>query len=110
MYNFQFLKQNYEFRRAYKKGECYVCPYFVLYIVKGRRDAVRMGITVGKKVGTAVKRNRAKRVLRAAFNENFCKLTNGFDYVFVARTRILTVKSTVVGNALLEILSKQDRQ
>ncbi len=65
---YEKLKQNWEFRRAYNKGTVAVTPYFVLYACKGRRDSVRLGITAGKKIGTAVKRNRAKRVITAAFS------------------------------------------
>lgn len=96
MYDFLKLKQNFEFHRAYKSGKSFVCPYFVLYTVKGRKDYVRMGITVSKKLGNAVRRNRAKRVLTAAFCENFDKTKKGFDYVLVARNKILFTKSTNV--------------
>lgn len=98
------LKENYEFRRAYKKGKALVCPYFVIYAVR-RKGGVRMGITAGKKLGGAVQRNRAKRVLTAAFAECLPGLANGYDFVLVARTRILTVKSTVVAAAMKKLLA-----
>lgn len=100
MNSFEKLKQNYEFRRAYNKGAVAVTPYFVLYTVKGRKGRVRMGITVSRKFGNAVKRNRAKRLITAAFSENLAFLNAGYDYVFVARTKILSVKSTAVSAAL----------
>ena len=109
MYDFLKLKQNYEFHRAYKKGRSLVCPYFVMYEVSGRKDKIRLGLTVSKKLGTAVARNRAKRVLRAAFCENLENAKTGFDYVLVARSKILTVKSTAVSAALFGMLTKEEQ-
>lgn len=100
MKRFEKLKQNYEFRRAYTHGNPFVTPYFVLYIIKGRKNKIRMGITVSRKLGSAVKRNRAKRLITAAFENNLCEAVSGFDYVFVARSHILSVKSTVVSTEL----------
>lgn len=90
------VKENYLFRRAYKKAPSYVCPYAVVYILKNRGAGVRLGITAGKKLGKAVKRNRAKRVITAAFAECFPKISGNFDFIIVARSRILTAKSTTV--------------
>ena len=93
---YQKLKQNWEFHRAYKRGTACVSPAFVLYVCKGKKNQVRLGITAGKKIGTAVNRNRAKRVVTAAFNSIIAHVPTGYDYVIVVRTRILTQKSTQV--------------
>ena len=88
------LKENYEFRRAYTRGKSYVTPYFVIYLYKTKKNAVRLGVTTGKKIGGAVRRNRARRVLTAAFRETLPHIRRGYDVVLVARTKILDVKST----------------
>lgn len=98
------LKENRDFRRVYNKGKSFVCPFFVVYINKNRTNETRLGITVGKKIGNAVKRNRAKRVITAAFSTVCPKIISGYDFVIVARTRILNVKSTVVTTFLLKLL------
>ncbi len=90
----QKLKENREFRRAYNRGKVFVTPHAVVYITKNRTGDVRLGITAGKKIGKAVKRNRAKRVITAAFSSVLPKIQNGLDFVIVARTRILKIKST----------------
>lgn len=97
------LKENYSFRRAYKKGKSYVSPYFVIYVIKNRRG-IRLGITAGKKLGCAVKRNRAKRVITAAFRECLPNITEGYDFVIVARTRILNIKSTAAAASMRSLL------
>lgn len=106
MYGFDKLKQNYEFHRAYNRGIACVTPAFVLYVIKGRKNKVRLGITVTKKIGGAVDRNRAKRVITAAFAEIFPKAARGYDYVVVARARVLEAKSTKISEALERELKK----
>ena len=98
------LKENRDFRRAYNRGKSYVCPYIVVYVTKNRTHNVRLGITAGKKIGKAVLRNRAKRVITAAFCSVLPEIREGLDVVIVARTRILNVKSTVVAEHLHKLL------
>ncbi len=90
------LKENRDFRRAYNRGKAFVTPFMVVYVNKNRGDNIRLGITAGKKIGKAVKRNRAKRVITAAFRSALPEISMGYDFVIVARTRILNVKSTDV--------------
>lgn len=94
MKSYAKLKQNWEFKRAYNRGKSFVAPTHVLYACKGKKGSVRLGITVGKKIGCAVKRNRAKRLITAAFNMCLPHLAVGYDYVVVSRARILDRKST----------------
>ena len=100
MENFEKLKSNGDFRRLYGRGKSYVAPQFVTYAMKRRGDRIRLGVTAGKKVGGAVQRNRAKRVITAAFRECLPGIRPGNDFVIVARTRILQVKSTDVAATL----------
>lgn len=80
------LKKNYEFMRLYKKGRFYVGKYIILYVLKNSYSINRLGITVNKKVGKSVKRNRFKRLIKESYRkyEDFVK--NDFDLVFVARS------------------------
>lgn len=68
--------------------------------MKGRRNAVRFGITAGKKVGGAVQRNRAKRVITASIRSCIDNVQAGYDVIVVARSRILNEKSTSVTEVL----------
>lgn len=87
------LNRNKDFRRAYTIGKYAVSKYLVTYILKNRYKCIRVGMATGKKIGNAVKRNRARRVLRAAFYEIKEKLSSGFDIVFVARKDTPNLKS-----------------
>ena len=102
------LKENYEFRRAYNKGERFVSSGFVMYAVKGRKDKVRLGIKEKKKIGGAVKRNRAKRVITAAFRNCLKNIAVGYDFVIVARTKVLELKSTQIQETLKKQLKAAD--
>jgi ribonuclease P protein component len=98
------IKENRDFRRIYARGKSLVSPYVVVYFMKNRRGNIRLGITAGKKIGTAVARNRAKRLIRAAFRSCMPNICAGFDFVVVARTRILSVKSTAVEKSVIKLL------
>ena len=60
------IRENRDFVRLYKRGKSQVDPLLVTYALKSRRSCTRVGVTASKKVGGAVQRNRAKRVIRAA--------------------------------------------
>ncbi|MBR7071833.1 MAG: ribonuclease P protein component [Clostridia bacterium] len=100
------LKSNGDFRRIYRRGKSFVTPFFVVYVLPNRKHrGIRLGITVGKKIGGAVQRNRAKRVITAAFRSCMPRICLGNDFVIVARTRILGIKSTVAAESLRKQLS-----
>lgn len=98
------LKENRDFSRLYKKGKSYVSPVLVTYVLKNKSDNLRFGITTGKKIGKAVKRTRARRVIRASYYEIFPEIEKGYDFVFVARGKTPYVKSQVVKKAMKQHL------
>ena len=62
-----------------------VTAHFIVYGRTNGRPISRLGITVSRKVGKAVVRNRVKRLVREAFRRNREALPTGLDLVFVAR-------------------------
>lgn len=94
---------NTEFRRAYYKGKAFVSSGLITYVLKNRLGVNRIGITTSKKIGIAVKRNRARRIIRAAYSSLDGDLNKGYDIVFVARSKTTTLKSDDV----LLIMAKQ---
>ena len=81
------VKENHEFRRIYRKGRSAVSPYLVVYCQKNRDGRSRLGVTVSKKLGHAVQRNRTRRRLREVYRLNEERFQPGWDIVVVARTR-----------------------
>lgn len=88
------LKANSDFRRAYARGKSYTNPALVTYAVKNRAGICRVGITTSKKIGCAVERNRARRIILAAYRELSQRVKPGYDIVFVARTKTVYKKTT----------------
>ena len=86
------LKENKDFRRLYYRGKSSASPCLVTYVMKNKSGKVRIGITSGKKIGKAVKRNRARRIIRAAYYQFDGRFKCGCDIVFVARTKTTEVK------------------
>ena len=90
---FTHLKNDYEFRRAYNKGKSFVSPLLVTYCFKRKRGGISVGITTGKKIGSAVSRNRCRRIIREAYRSLSNEVSGNWDIVFVARVRTALVKT-----------------
>ena len=88
------LNQNRDFQTLYKRGISFVTPFVVIYMRPNRFGVHRLGITAGKRVGNAVQRNRAKRLIRQAYRELEAELPPYLDIVIVARARICNLTST----------------
>ena len=104
MNSFEKLRLNKEFKRAYGRGKTFVDSAVVVYVLKTKGQECRIGITTGKKLGCAVDRNRARRVITAAFRACLPYVNTGCDIVFVARTRILKRKSTQIAEVIRKFL------
>lgn len=78
-------------------------PYFVLFFKKN--DEYKVGFVASKKIGNAVHRNRAKRLLRAHFIENIDLLSQG-SYVLVAKPALIKENYSVTRKAYLHALKK----
>ena len=104
MNSVETLKTNSDFRRAYARGKSYTNPALVMYVRKNRAGSCRIGITASKKIGNAVQRNRARRVIREAFRQVNLPLKGNYDVVFVARTKTVHKKSTDIYNVMLSML------
>lgn len=94
--NFITLNQNSDFRRVYYRGKSYTHPALVTYVLPSRAGICRIGITTSKKIGNAVQRNRARRIIRAAFYNILRQETmiKQCDIVFVARTKTTFLKTS----------------
>ena len=100
------LKNDYEFRRAYNKGKSAASGSVVVYAFKKKRGGIRIGITTGKKIGNAVKRNRARRLIREAYRLMKAELSGNWDIVFVARTRTAELKMQDVQKDMARLMKK----
>jgi ribonuclease P protein component len=85
------LSRSGEFDRVYREGSSHANRFLIVYSFPRSEDSapeVRLGVSVGRKVGGAVERNRLKRALREAFWSLEDELPGAHDFVLVARPEI----------------------
>lgn len=102
------IKEHHLYNKAYKKGKSYIGKLVTVYVLKDytaeklmlanpqKKYVNRVGLSVSKKLGGAVARNRAKRLIRAGFDVVKPNLKAGYLIVIGARGAILSKKSTQV--------------
>ncbi|MEG1781724.1 MAG: ribonuclease P protein component [Oscillospiraceae bacterium] len=90
---FKAINKNREFIKGYKRGASFVSPLVVTYVLKNRCGHMRIGITASKKVGGAVQRNRARRIIREAVRSLNLDMSKNYDIIFVARSRTVHSKT-----------------
>jgi len=81
------LKYNRDFKWLYNRGTSIAAGYVVIYYRKTKGEKNRLGITVSKKLGNAVKRNRVRRLIKESYRLMEGSMSLGYSIVLVARTR-----------------------
>ncbi len=102
------IRENHLYNKTYRKGKSYVGKLVAVYALRDyaakrlakahpeKKEVNRLGLSVSKKLGGAVVRNRAKRVIRAAYDELKPSIRTGYLVVISARGAIVGKKSTDV--------------
>ena len=103
---YRTLNKNWHFNRVYSRGKSYVHPHVVLYVAKNRLGYTRIGLTATKKVGHAVQRNRARRVMKAAIDEHLDYNIGGYDLIFVARGMTPRLKSWQLSSVVAKLFAQ----
>lgn len=96
-----------DFKRVRQTGKSFAHPLVVLVIKANEsKDNVRVGVTAGKTTGTAVHRNRAKRLLREAMRPLIPNIASGFDLILIARPKLVTSTLTETRAALINLFQR----
>ncbi len=105
------LSRSGDFDRAYRDGRSHANRHVVLYAFPREAEAppgeeLRLGISVGRKVGGAVQRNKVKRAMRESFWSLADGLPAGYDFVLVGRTGVAELLESGGSGRLRESISE----
>lgn len=101
------LKKNSEFQEVFKTGKSMANRQFVIYkLEKPEQMYFRVGLSVSKRIGNAVVRNKVKRYIRQVFLEYKDEINTGYDYVIIARKPTANMDFHETKSSLLHVLKK----
>jgi ribonuclease P protein component len=105
------LRSSADFERVRREGRSYAHPLVVLIACRqlaadNDAPASRVGYAAGRSVGTAVRRNRAKRLLRESVRSLSDSIAPGWDIVLIARAAITACKTPQVRDTVTQLLKK----
>jgi ribonuclease P protein component len=103
------LTRSEDFKRVRRSGKSYAHPLVVLIALKSEKSdqpRVRVGVAAGRTVGTAVTRNRAKRLLREAMRTMIPKIASGLDLVLIARPGLASASLQDTRQAVQNLLQR----
>ena len=100
------LKSESDVQRVWQQGGAYAHPLLILRVRPNGLGGTRVAFVVSKKVGHAVARNRAKRLMREAMRQRFLETAPGYDLVLIGRDRIAGATYVQVSAALDNVLAR----
>ena len=100
------LTRSEDFKRVRRSGKSYAHPLVVLIVQAHDQPRVKVGIAAGRTVGTAVTRNRAKRLLREAMRTLIPNIASNADLILIARSGLASATLADTHQALLNLLQR----
>lgn len=100
------LRKNADFATVCRFGRRWSSPFFNMYVKKNSLGVVRLGVSVSKRVGNAVVRNRNKRRLKEAFRHQIGHISSGFDVVITAKPPISNIDYAAITEELVKLLKR----
>ncbi|OAG27616.1 ribonuclease P protein component [Thermodesulfatator autotrophicus] len=103
------LRRRKEYERVYREGKRLSLPYLRVILAPNTLGYSRLGLSVSKKVGNAVKRNYVKRVLREIFRRNKDMFPASHDIVIIPKKAILERSPAEIKKDLAYLLNKYEK-
>jgi ribonuclease P protein component len=100
------LTRSEDFKRVRRSGKSYAHPLVVLIVQAHEQPRLKVGVAAGRTVGTAVHRNRAKRLLREAMRSLLPRIATSLDLILIARPGLVTASLEETRQALLNLLQR----
>ncbi len=100
------LTRSEDFKRVRRFGKSYAHPLVVLVVQPGAEGQLHVGVAASRNVGSAVHRNRAKRLLREAIRTLLPSLGTGWDLLLIARPVLASCDVFEVREAILTLLRR----
>jgi ribonuclease P protein component len=102
------LTSSNDYMRVRRTGKSFAHPLVVLVIVPNDEEQTRIAVSAGRRIGNAVKRNRAKRLLREAARSLIPEIKPGWDMILVARQPLPEAGLHEVKVAVRSLLRRAD--
>lgn len=100
------LTKNLEFINVYKSGRRISSPFFVMYIKKNDLGYSRLGVSVSKKVGKSVVRNKIKRQIKEIIRKNYDFINSGLDIVFSVKPAAVQLNYAQIEKEIISLLKR----
>ena len=100
------LTRSEDFKRVRRSGKSYAHPLVVLIVQKSDQPRLKIGIAAGRTVGTAVYRNRAKRLLREAMRTLIPNIASNLDLILIARPGLASATLEDARQAVRNLLQR----
>lgn len=98
------LRNNREFKIVYSKGKNFWNRNLILYKKKNELEESRLGITITKKFGNAVTRNKVRRRISEIYRLNLYRIKEGYDLVIIPKKNVIDLSNKDLKSALEHIL------
>lgn len=104
---FEMIKKDRQFRYIYSRGKSFANKKLVVYYIKNNDEKLRVGISISKKVGKAVVRNRLRRLIKEniRLNQN---LKSGYSMIFLARVGADDLDFNTMKSSINHLLKRCD--
>lgn len=102
------LTNSSDFQRVRRTGKSFAHPLAILIASASNRPTSRFGFTTGKALGSAVRRNRAKRLLREVIRGHLTTIKPGWDVVIIARPKIIKSSWSEIQEAISNLIQRAE--